>query len=584
MGVRLVKYGVINGTGTYNHDEMDNRDLPDQHPISAITGLEKVLEQINIDIQNVTGIESTIETRSLKLNYDETAKTLTGNVKIFDSEENAIQEKATGLFVDKSPEIETEDTHSVHLYTEGLGETLLTMYQNRRVFSHSGSWNNIANQSEANAWYFDNNLSSFVQPQNTGSFTGFVSTVKYKTYTHRATLRSSDGDNDANGLVIGYVTDSNGHPHTLSCIVNKGAEGHAGSFHYAIVYNRSLPGEQLIKTGKMSNGHSNGGWNNNFITMEVSKAGSTIECSISDWNSYTINLNTVITIDLDDYTWGNLFKGRVQYGYCNQSQANSYFTNIYFNGKGPLKANVILSTDDGNILEIRENGLYATCSGGSGGGSGDIDLDYIIEESDVEDTPVGNIISFMGNVVPAHYLICDGSIYNISDYPKLAEHMLNNFGAYNFFGGDGTATFAVPDLRGEFLRGSGIGNTGNIKGFGADVGIHQDPTVNDYYGVASPKNPDSFIQKTTQAEYLVSVEADDNEQEKLYTSRPSNTSVLYCIKYEPTYCIKIINDNLGEEQIALLQEQNNLLKQEVEQLNKLIETMNETVVTYTLET
>ena len=359
MGVRLVKYGIINGTGTYNHDELLNRDLPDQHPISAITGLEDRLEQIYIDIKNVSGIEATIDTRSLALSYDKTTATLTGNVKIFNSEDNAIQEKVTGLFVDKYPEIETQDTDSVHLYMEGLGETLKTMYKGGNVFSHNGGTNNIYSASEANAWYFDESLDSFVQPLNTGSFTGFVSSVKYRTYTHRATLRSSASDNDANGLVIAYVIDENGYPHTLSCIVNKGHESHAGNFTYAIVYNRELNGEQIVKTGTMSSGHTTGAWSGNYITMEVSKAANAIECSISDWGSLDINLNTVINIDLNDYSWGQYFTGRVQYGYCNQSQPNSYFTDIYFSGKGPLKADVFISEKENNMIQVLEDGLYA---------------------------------------------------------------------------------------------------------------------------------------------------------------------------------------------------------------------------------
>lgn len=358
MGVRLVKYGVINGTGTYNHDEMENRDLPDQHPISAITGLEDKLKQIDTDISNVPGIEKISNTKSLTLTYDKNTKTLTGNVNIFNSEDNAIQQRITGLFVDKYPELELEDTNSIHLYLEGAGETLKTMYENGNVFSHNGGTKNISNESEAKAWYFDNSLNSFVQPKNTTTFTGFVSNIKYKTYTHRATLRSSDSDNDANGLVIAYVLDENGYPHTLSCIVNKGKESHAGNFTYAVVYNRELDGETIVQTGTMSSGHTTGGWSNNFITMEVFKSGNAVECSISDWGSLAINSNTLISINLDNYSWGKYFTGKVQYGYCNQSQANSYFTDIYFKGKGPLKGEVKISTYANNAIQQKEDGIY----------------------------------------------------------------------------------------------------------------------------------------------------------------------------------------------------------------------------------
>ena len=47
MGIRLVKYGVASGgAGTYNHNELIGKDLPDQHPISAITGLEDRLANV----------------------------------------------------------------------------------------------------------------------------------------------------------------------------------------------------------------------------------------------------------------------------------------------------------------------------------------------------------------------------------------------------------------------------------------------------------------------------------------------------------------------------------------------------------
>lgn len=393
MGVRLVRYnnGVITGDssfgGTYDHNELINRDLVNQHPIGAITGLQESLDELNALIDSL--VKNYEDSRSIHFDVDDTTKTLTANVKIFASEDNAIQEKVTGLFVDKYPEIETEDTASIRLYTEGAGETLETMYKSGNVFSHNGGTNNIANTSEANAWYFDSTLGSFVQPKNTVTFTGFVSNVRYRTYTHRATLRSSDSDNDANGLVIAYVKDENGHPHTLSCIINKGGEGHAGSYYYALVYNKSLDGEQVIKTGPMSSGHSTSGWKNNFITMEVSKSANAVECSISNWNSLDINLSTVIEIDLYDYSWGHYFIGKVQYGYCNQSQADSYFTDIYFGGKGPLKATAIISPDDGNGLEIRDNGLY--CGGGTGSG-GNASSSILNIQQDAHGLSVGNVV------------------------------------------------------------------------------------------------------------------------------------------------------------------------------------------------
>ena len=73
-------------------------------------------------------------------------------------------------------------------------------------------------------------------------------------------------------------------------------------------------------------------------------------------------------------------------------------------------------------------------------------VEYINTTQGIEDAPIGHIISYMGNNAPKHYLICDGTEYNISDYPYLAQHFKNEYGSYNYFGGDGTTTFAVPEL------------------------------------------------------------------------------------------------------------------------------------------
>lgn len=169
-----------------------------------------------------------------------------------------------------------------------------------------------------------------------------------------------------------------------------------------------------------------------------------------------------------------------------------------------------------------------------------------------EDTPVGHIMSYMGKDVPAHYLSCDGAIYNIADYPYLSQHILDNFGSVNFFGGDGTETFAVPDLRGEFLRGTGtaLRNTGT----GLDVGVHQAATEHvNVYGAAgfnaaqgTLKNPDTTNGPVTL--YGHGYQSTIEYPIGSYTSRPTNTAVQYCIKFEPTYYCKLGGPEITEEQ------------------------------------
>ncbi|MBR1416209.1 MAG: tail fiber protein [Bacilli bacterium] len=160
---------------------------------------------------------------------------------------------------------------------------------------------------------------------------------------------------------------------------------------------------------------------------------------------------------------------------------------------------------------------------------------------------VGSVYSYMGTTSPHGYLACDGSVYKISDYERLANHINVQFGSYNFFGGDGETTFAVPDLRGEFLRGTGV-NSHTNQGSGASVGTHQDATYNpNFISLATGWNVVQFprtINEVTNVDTYINTSPGHaninisssgsntgNVKSTNYTSRPTNTSVLYIIKY-----------------------------------------------------
>lgn len=175
-------------------------------------------------------------------------------------------------------------------------------------------------------------------------------------------------------------------------------------------------------------------------------------------------------------------------------------------------------------------------------------------------TPVGEIISYMGTIVPENYLICDGTEYQIAQYPILAQHFADNLGSKNYFGGDGNTTFAVPDLRGEFLRGSGDNSHTNSltekkEGNGSSVGVHQSASVVSPVGSSSEDgiryfsasgdvemwegivNPDSASAYYGSNTWIKTSTPNTSQRRRYFTERPTNTSVLYCIKYQPTYWI-----------------------------------------------
>lgn len=76
----------------------------------------------------------------------------------------------------------------------------------------------------------------------------------------------------------------------------------------------------------------------------------------------------------------------------------------------------------------------------SGAASG---LSYVAQGS-----PSGVISAFGGTTAPAGYLLCDGSTVSRATYADLFAAIGENFGE-----GDGSTTFHLPDLRGQFLRG-----------------------------------------------------------------------------------------------------------------------------------
>ena len=206
-------------------------------------------------------------------------------------------------------------------------------------------------------------------------------------------------------------------------------------------------------------------------------------------------------------------------------------------------------------------------------------IDKINDKTKLEDSPIGQIISFMGTKAPVHYLICDGSIYNISDYQKLADFFKEQFGSYNYFGGNGTTTFAVPDLRNEFIRGYHGDSTDTLSG---DIGKHQDATTipkfmvnvtgNNFYVQSSPTDRDFLFptnidkniieENATKLQYVNTSLTTTDTNNTAYTTRPTNVAVLFCIKYENTYYANITNINtrketvLYDEKITLSSKQN----------------------------
>lgn len=416
MGVRLVRYGLekTGGWGTFDHSELTNRDLPDQHPISAITGLEEELKKVEFD---------TKDSDDIHFEYDCKNKVLTGNAILLDDKFNDLKSVDGGLYC---PQYVGLDTDSIMCGIISKGESLNDIYLEGQRFEHNGSWADNPNGGAALSWYWDENLNSFVQPANPDNFTGFVTKRKYDNYIHEVTLKSGSSDDDLNGVIIGYVKDPEGRSHTLSTCVD--CAGSWLSFRWGICYNYYHAGAQFVLRNVNMPSGIPGNWAScpNGIRIKITKNKNIITCVCTNWGQGNLdgddiyNENTLLRIDLNNYSWGHLFSGRVQYGYCSQSQPYSYFYNPKFysedcaapytiecslkiskrsgniaeimsDGLYVPKTEISISKEEGNAIVMKDDGLYVRSGGGSSGSGGNTVVSVVTEYE--HNLSEGNVIA-----------------------------------------------------------------------------------------------------------------------------------------------------------------------------------------------
>lgn len=149
---------------------------------------------------------------------------------------------------------------------------------------------------------------------------------------------------------------------------------------------------------------------------------------------------------------------------------------------------------------------------------------------------IGTVNAFAGANIPPGWLLCDGSEISRADYSSLFKVIGTIWGE-----GDGSTTFNLPDLRGQFLRGvSGSssndpdagsrtakksgGNTGNNVGSFQDEDFkshnHQINTINNTYGNGS-------VASTGGGPSSSSITQNKGGNE----TRPKNANVYFIIKY-----------------------------------------------------
>ena len=164
-------------------------------------------------------------------------------------------------------------------------------------------------------------------------------------------------------------------------------------------------------------------------------------------------------------------------------------------------------------------------------------LDALITDQVV---PAGAVQAFARNTAPTSWLKADGAAVSRTTYATLFAAIGTTFGA-----GDGSTTFNLPDLRGEFLRGWDDGrgvDSGrifgsaqgdairNITGVITDIRVRLNgifTASGAFSGVTGATSGDAFAGSAPTANFTFDA---SQQVPTAGENRPRNMALLYCIK------------------------------------------------------
>ncbi len=146
----------------------------------------------------------------------------------------------------------------------------------------------------------------------------------------------------------------------------------------------------------------------------------------------------------------------------------------------------------------------------------------------------GEICYFARNTAPTGFLKANGAAVSRTTYAALFAAIGTTFGV-----GDGSTTFNIPDLRGEFLRGwddsRGV-DSGRVFGSaqaGTDhvnLNTNSTPTIIGNSSVTAT-NVDAWGANANRSYVTGGMTTDATQNAQTYKSRPRNIALLACIKY-----------------------------------------------------
>lgn len=141
-----------------------------------------------------------------------------------------------------------------------------------------------------------------------------------------------------------------------------------------------------------------------------------------------------------------------------------------------------------------------------------------------EDAPAGIISAWGVNTVPYGWLECNGAAISRAVYANLFANIGTTFGA-----GNGTTTFNVPDLRGEFIRGW---DNGRGIDSGRAFGSAQSDLLKSHFHIMKKFNRSTgagtgfFAMDDNGTDGSENTEATGGAE-----TRPRNVALMFCIRF-----------------------------------------------------
>jgi microcystin-dependent protein len=139
--------------------------------------------------------------------------------------------------------------------------------------------------------------------------------------------------------------------------------------------------------------------------------------------------------------------------------------------------------------------------------------------------PAGAIMAFAMNGAPTGWLDANGSVVSRTTYANLFTAIGTTYGV-----GDGSTTFALPDLRGYFVRGVGVAGQNGANGDGTVSGAFGAKQEDDFKAHTHTVNNIVLVSGVGAGSGQVGRSVANSGSTGGTETRPKNIAMLYCIK------------------------------------------------------